>query len=64
MEDFLSIAQTSWFEDFTAKRAAYLKLTGIQPYLRNIESLPALITIDTTFDMLALLWDQQEVFIA
>ena len=64
MEDFLAIAQTSWFEDFTAKRAAYLKLTGIQPYLRSIESLPDVLSIDTPFDTLALLWDQQEVFIA
>jgi len=64
MEDFLAIAQTSWFEDFTAKRAAYLKLTGIQPYLRNIEFLPEGLSIDTTFETLASLWDQQEVFIA
>lgn len=64
MEDFLAIAQTSWFEDFTTKRAAYLKLTGIQPYLRNVESLPEDLSIDTTFEMLALLWDQQEIFIA
>ena len=64
MEDFLSIAQTSWFEDFTTKRAAYLKLTGIQPYLRNVDSLPEGLSIDTTFETLASLWDQQEIFIA
>ena len=64
MEDFLSIAQTSWFEEFSRKRAEYLKLTGIQPYLRSVDSLPEGLSIDSPFEMLASLWDQQEIFIA
>lgn len=64
MEDFLAIVQTSWFENFSLRRAEFLKLTGIQPYLRNVDSLPEGLSIDTTFEELELLWNQQEIFIA
>jgi hypothetical protein len=64
MEDFLSIAQTNWFEDYSAKRAAYLSLVGIQTYLKNVEQLPYDVTISSTFDDLHSQWDQLEVIIA
>jgi len=64
IEDFLSIAQTSWFEDYSAKRAAYLSLVGIQTYLKNIEQLPYNVTVDTTFNDLHSQWEQLEINIA
>lgn len=64
MEDFLAIAQSSWFEDYSAKRAAYLELVGIQTYLRNVERIPSYITLDSTFDDVGSHWDQLEVIIA
>jgi hypothetical protein len=64
MEDFLSIAQTSWFEDYAIKRADYLSLTGIQTYTKNVDQLPKLVTIETTFEELDEFWNQCEIIIA
>jgi hypothetical protein len=71
MEDFLSIGQTSWFQDFSLKRAEYLKLTGITSYSRNIYSLQdelgdimtnGLSRNETLqFEQVASYWDQQEI---
>lgn len=64
MEDFLSIAQTTWFENYSARRAAYLSLAGIQTYLKSVEQLPFTVTLASTFEDLDTAWDQTDVIIA
>lgn len=64
IEDFIGIAQTSWFEDYIAKRAAYLNLLGIQVFQKNIEVFPIQLTTETTFEELASSWEVAEVTIA
>jgi hypothetical protein len=57
--DFLSIADTPWFTDYSIKRAAYLKLSGIQSFQKTHDSehfLP--LTIATTFEELEAEWNR------
>lgn len=64
IEDFIGIAQTSWFEDYITKRAAYLNLLGIQVFQKNIEVFPIQLTPNSTYEELAASWDVAEVTIA
>lgn len=71
IEDFLSLGQTDWFQDYSQKRAAYLKLTGIHSYSKNIyyqenglgDTMTYGLSRNETlsFEQISGYWDQQEI---
>lgn len=65
MEDFVSIAQTSWFENYAAKRAAYLTLVGISTFQKSIDGrVSHQLSLETTFSDLDSEWNMTDVMIA
>jgi hypothetical protein len=59
VDDLLSIADTPWFTDYANKRAAYLKLSGIQSFQKTGDYFLPL-TLATTFDDLESAWNKIE----
>ena len=64
IEDFISIAQTSWFEDYVAKRSAYLNLVGIQVFQKNLEVFPIQLTPESSYEEMDSSWNVAEITIA
>lgn len=63
LEDFISIATTNWFEDYSAKRNNFLNHLKIQTFQKNLDyMLP--VTEEASFDDLDRLWKESEVIIA
>ncbi len=58
-DEFISIADTPWFTEYANKRAAYLKLSGIQSFQKTADYFLPL-TVATTFSELDAAWKKIE----
>lgn len=63
VEDFIIIAQSSWFEDYQKRRADYLRLIRVTPLQKILQSsflagMP--LSLETTYEELDYAWENTE----